>query len=237
MDQCPQGGAQGLPRPGTTITPPSPSLHHRPSITPPLPHHLSLTTPPSPPGSQATCDLPEPPQLSTEQISLEEVVTELSKEEPATHRIISAIDAKFASGAWMRLHKEHSMATVRKVYTFFDSQRTFIRSMTDTAEEMRGLSPDSRQVALQGYLNKLTIPPLTYFPLSYSDEACCQLLRFTPDESIVFNTKARCPLMLICEVKREDYSVKTITRSKAFRDNTPLQVAVDPKAVSSTLVS
>jgi len=127
------------------------------------------------------------------------------------------------------------MATVRKVYTFFDSQRTFIRSMTDTAEEMRGLSPDSRQVALQGYLNKLTIPPLTYFPLSYSDEACCQLLRFTPDESIVFNTKARCPLMLICEVKREDYSVKTITRSKSFRDNTCLQVAVDPKAISSTL--
>lgn len=101
-------------------------------------------------------------------------------------------------------------AFARRVYDFFTSQRDFIRAMTNMAEELRHIPVDERQEALQPRLEALRLPPQSYFPLSTSDEKCCSLLRFTPHESIVFNTKARCPLMLICELKREEFDVATI---------------------------
>ena len=147
------------------------------------------------------------------------------------------------------------------LYLYYQSQREFIRALTNIAEELRFMSPDERQAALQPKLDKLVpLPPSTYFPLSHSSDLCkvctrarvhaltpnpvlppsststrptlpssttnpllrssttatlllCALpppqalLRITPNESIVFNTKARCPLMLICEVRTEAYQL------------------------------
>lgn len=69
---------------------------------------------------------------------------------------------------------------------------------------------EERQEALQPILDALSLPPSTYFPLATSSEKCCRVLRIAPHESIVFNTKARCPVMLICEVQREEYDLAQI---------------------------
>ncbi len=103
-----------------------------------------------------------------------------------------------------------AMMHARRVYEYFNSQREFTRAMTNVAESLRSLAPAARQAALHPHLEQLQLPPRSYFPLSHSDEKCCSLLRFTPGESIVFNTKARCPLMLICETRREAFTVGEI---------------------------
>ena len=99
----------------------------------------------------------------------------------------AGLDAKFASKSV--LSRSVSMERSYKVYEHFHSQRSFIRAMTDIAEQLRMVAPAARQEALEPYLTKLSVPPLAYFPLVRSDEPCCSLLRFTPHESIVFNTK------------------------------------------------
>lgn len=98
----------------------------------------------------------------------------------------------------------------REVYAYFDSQREFVRTLTNLAEELRYLQPEERQAALQPRLDAIAMPPGTYFPLAHSSEKCARLLRFTPNESVVFNTKARCPIMLLCEVAREPYTLAEI---------------------------
>ena len=72
------------------------------------------------------------------------------------------------------------------------------------------MAPEARQAELQPRLDAIGLPRGTYFPLAHSGEACARLLRFTPHESIVFNTKARCPIMLLCEVAREEYTLAEI---------------------------
>jgi len=166
----------------------------------------------------ASCDLPEPPGLKLAQI-VAEVSSVLEGVSPSTAeaKLTNALDEKFAAGEFATKHVT-SIKQARKLYAFFSAQRDFIRNLTNAAEALRALTPDMRQEALQAHVDKIPWPSLSYFPLSYSDEPCCRLLRFTPNESIVFNTKARCPLMMICEVHREDYSVRTITRSRTFFD-------------------
>ena len=98
-----------------------------------------------------------------------------------------------------------SSDSVAEVYTYYNSQREFIRALTNIAEELRFLNAEERQGALQPKLDGLSLPPRTYFPLATSADRCQSLLRITPNESIVFNTKARCPIMLICEVRTETF--------------------------------
>lgn len=99
-----------------------------------------------------------------------------------------------------------SAAKAAAVYVYFQSQREFIRALTNIAEELRFLPAAERQSSLQPKLDALLpLPPSTYFPLAHSNEPCKALLRITPDESIVFNTKARCPIMLTCEVRTEPF--------------------------------
>lgn len=59
-----------------------------------------------------------------------------------------------------------------------------------------------RQPALQPALSAMPLPPMTFFPLGHSSANMLQVLRFAPYESVVFHTKARCPLMLFVEVQQ-----------------------------------
>ena len=106
-------------------------------------------------------------------------------------------------------HSPHQRA--RATYVYFCSQREFIRSLTNLAEELRFLKPEARQAALQPRLAELTLPSYTYFPLAHSSDAVRAILRFPADESVVFNTKARCPLMLCVEVREETYTVSELS--------------------------
>ena len=99
-----------------------------------------------------------------------------------------------------------------RVYAYFNSQREFVRTLTNLAEELRFMPPDERQAELQPRLDQISLPQGTYYPLAHSGEKAMRLLRFTPNESIVFNTKARCPLYLICEVAQEEYLVADVQK-------------------------
>jgi len=90
-----------------------------------------------------------------------------------------------------------------------------VRQLTNLAEELRFMAPEERQAELQAKLSAIGLPPGSYFPLAHSGEPCQRLLRFTPYESIVFNTKARCPVMLICEVEQTDYALADLHKHLA----------------------
>lgn len=94
-----------------------------------------------------------------------------------------------------------------RIYMYFSSQRDFLRSLTDLAERLRFLRVEDRQAALQPGLDALNVPEKAYFPLSSSAEPLRKILAFPDQESIVFNTKARCPLLLVIEVQQQDYTV------------------------------
>jgi phosphatidylinositol 4-kinase len=94
-----------------------------------------------------------------------------------------------------------------RIYMYFSSQRDFLRSLTDLAERLRFLRVEERQGALQPGLDALSVPEKAYFPLSSSAEPLRKIIAFPDQESIVFNTKARCPLLLVIEVQQQDYTV------------------------------
>jgi hypothetical protein len=110
-------------------------------------------------------------------------------------------------GSTSEMSEESPNSDGRAMFEYFNSQREFIRALTNLAEELRFMAAPARQEQLQPRLDALRLPPSTYLPIAHSEDPCQALLRFTPHESIVFNTKARCPIMLLCEVRREPFTV------------------------------
>ena len=98
-------------------------------------------------------------------------------------------------------------------HEYFASQRDFVRRLTDLAELLRGMAVEERQPRLQPALASMPMPPMTFFPLGHSSAKMLKVLRFAPYESIVFHTKARCPLMLFVEVQELESSVATALRT------------------------
>ena len=89
-------------------------------------------------------------------------------------------------------------------YAHFVGQRAFVRGLVDLAEQLRFAPVDGefcRQSRLQPGLDRLPASPSTYYPLGVSSDHLHRVLRFSDDESIVFNTKARCPLLLVIETQ------------------------------------
>jgi len=110
----------------------------------------------------------------------------------------------------------------RAAYSYFDAQRDFLRSLTNLAEKLRAMPPESRQSALQPSLDELRIPDNAYFPLTHSSEKMLRLLGFAESESIVFNTKARCPVLLVLETQQQSYSVSfALAMSDAAAEGVP----------------
>ena len=183
--------------------------------------------------------LPAPPGMPSKGQSelLESVIEKLHEEETpreghCSEKFDAFLDEQYAT--YMKSHGglADSMLRARKIYEYFNSQREFTRAMTDAAESLRALAPTARQAALQHHLEHIQLPQRSYFPLSHSDEKCSSLLRFPTGESIVFNTKARCPLMLICETRREPYTVGSIAEHVS---SAPMEGGARAAAVSATL--
>lgn len=121
-----------------------------------------------------------------------------------------------------------------RVYAYFSAQRDFLRSLTNLAERLRFIRVDERQSALQPGLDALAVPEQAYFPLSSSTEPLRRILAFPSDESVVFNTKARCPLLLVVEVQQQGYSVADCCTVRHLPDgvDAPAAVAAVPDAPS-----
>jgi len=116
-------------------------------------------------------------------------------------------DARSASSSKESVATDETLGPRLAAHDYFNAQRNFIRALTNLAEELRALPPESRQARLQPGIDALEIPPMIYFPLGKSEERVLRLLRFPEEESLVFNTKARCPLMMVIETQQMAYSV------------------------------
>jgi len=103
-----------------------------------------------------------------------------------------------------------------KRFLFFNQQRYFIQSLSDISEKLRTLERGVRKHFLKRDLATLTIPPFAYIPLCRSIDVWESVVRAVPSESRAFNTKARCPCLMIFEVLEhpEDSSVAAFIGSE-----------------------
>ena len=172
----------------------------------------------------ASAALPSPPGVSAQEIGS---FMETLKEESATLDAVAPLAADEYRKRSITLSQGGAAGlaagadgTAPRVYSYFNSQRNFVRALTNVAEELRFLQPGEgageRQAVLEEYLNGVPLPPMTFYPLQHSSERMAQILRFAPGEGVVFNTKARCPLMLFLEVKELKQSVAEALKTNAL---------------------
>jgi phosphatidylinositol 4-kinase len=101
-------------------------------------------------------------------------------------------------------------------YRFYNSERDFVRCLTDICEELRFIvNVADRGPLLEKRLQEVSIPPVAYLPLVQSTDLFRRILKITPNESRPFSTKARCPALITFE---------TVTQCMENSD-TPLDVA------------
>lgn len=98
--------------------------------------------------------------------------------------------------------RETSMTALQhKRFHYFEQQRIFIKTLTDICERLRFLNRDVRKFVLKHHLSELVIPPFTYLPFCRSSDRFKYILRTLPNECHAFNTKARCPALILFEIE------------------------------------
>jgi phosphatidylinositol 4-kinase len=81
-------------------------------------------------------------------------------------------------------------------YDFFQNERDFVRGLTDLAEELREKAPSERKKLAPGLMEALEIPGTVYLPLCNSSDIWRRASEALPQETRVFNTKERCPVIM-----------------------------------------
>lgn len=94
----------------------------------------------------------------------------------------------------------------RNRFHFFQQQRVFISNLTEIAERLRFQERDVRKYFLRRDMGTLVIPPFSYIPLCTSLSPFRCVLRALPQEGHAFNTKARCPALMLFEVEEHPNS-------------------------------
>lgn len=81
-------------------------------------------------------------------------------------------------------------------YDLFQHERQFVTSLTDLAEELRDKTKEERKSLAPKLVSQISIPDIVYLPLCNSSDlwrrTCCTV----PDQTRVFNTKERCPVIM-----------------------------------------
>jgi phosphatidylinositol 4-kinase len=95
----------------------------------------------------------------------------------------------------------------RSRYEFFRDERDFIRRLTDIAEELRFKEPAERKILAPKMLKHLTIPPCVYSPLCNSTDTWLQVTGSLYQDTRVFNTNERCPVIMYLLAEREGVNV------------------------------
>ena len=153
--------------------------------------------------TRAISAIPQPPGLPTKVVR--SLSMELSSNAMTLEEICRSVSKTYAPHGGVG---DTDLSEIRhNVYMHFIAQRDFIRALSNLAEELRTLHKDARQAALQPGLERITLPPVAYYPLTQSSEPLLKLLCFSTNEGIVFNTKARCPLLLVMETQRMPFTV------------------------------
>jgi hypothetical protein len=80
-------------------------------------------------------------------------------------------------------------------YEFFDSERTFVKSLTDLAEELRFKDRMERKKLAPELAEHIKIPSIAYLPLCNSSDIWRRVACVIPKPTRVFNTKERCPVI------------------------------------------
>jgi phosphatidylinositol 4-kinase len=84
----------------------------------------------------------------------------------------------------------------RARYEFFRDERDFIRRLTDIADDLRFEQPSDRKKLAPGMMQALQVPPCVYSPLVNSTDIFRRIDSVIYKDTRVFNTKARCPVIM-----------------------------------------
>jgi phosphatidylinositol 4-kinase len=84
----------------------------------------------------------------------------------------------------------------RTRFEFFKDERDFVRHVCDIAEQLRFVERAERKNIAPGLMKDLTIPPCTYNPLCNSTSIWRRVEKTVWNDTKVFNTKARCPVIM-----------------------------------------
>jgi phosphatidylinositol 4-kinase len=84
----------------------------------------------------------------------------------------------------------------RARYEFFRDERDFIRRLTDIAEELRFKEPPQRKKIAPKLMKHMYVAPTVYSPLCNSSDIWRRVHGTLYKDTKVFNTKARCPVIM-----------------------------------------
>jgi len=87
-------------------------------------------------------------------------------------------------------------------YDFLKNQRDFTRNLTNIAEELRFKERDERKAMAPKLVEEMTIPSCVYVPLCNSSDIWRRVHASISKETRVFNTKARCPVVMYFLTRR-----------------------------------
>ncbi len=87
---------------------------------------------------------------------------------------------------------------------FYQQERQFVADLCDVAEQLRFEERDERKKLAPSYVEKLPIPTTTaaYVPMCNSTDIWRRVLETIPNDTRVFNTKERCPVIIYFRTAR-----------------------------------
>ena len=87
---------------------------------------------------------------------------------------------------------------------FYQKERQFIADLCDVAEQLRFKERSERKKLAPSYVEKLQIPTTTsaYVPMCNSTDIWRRVIETFPNDTRVFNTKERCPVILYFRTAR-----------------------------------
>ena len=89
-------------------------------------------------------------------------------------------------------------------YEFFHNEREFVHAVTQVAEDLRMNERSERKALAPGMVGAMKIPPTVYLPLVKSTDLWRRVNVALAKETRVFNTKARCPVIMhFCTLRGE----------------------------------
>lgn len=101
-------------------------------------------------------------------------------------------------------------------YEFFQNERLFVQALTDLAEELRECDRSERKKLAPQKVIELPIPPAVYLPLCNSTHTWRRVSSPLPNDTRVFNTKERCPVIMHFLTKRGELHRNTGQRHSSL---------------------
>ncbi len=129
------------------------------------------------------------------------------KEERESHTLyphqISIGDSDESShGHGQKQFMQDLTASQKARYDFFKNQRDYLRNLTEVAEDLRHQDREIRKAQAPGLVQALNTPPCVYIPLCNSTDMWKRVSSAVANETRVFNTKERCPVVMYFLLRR-----------------------------------